>query len=516
MSSGSFPRPNLRTLLLLFTLLASLATLLNDLYVTYRVQREILVHNVLEANRAYAAKVALSIGQSLGADLDRLNYSAKVLGQDFPSQQRRNDEVRRLVEQDQSFNTVVIADAQGEVLASYPPVLGLKGQTLRSKEPLKRRQGMISPAFSSLAGNLIVFVSQPIWNSQGEYLGLVGGTIYLRDANALNEVVSKHFQKDSDVYLVDGQRHLLFHPDPDRVGQVVGANAAVDAVLGAESGALQVVDEGTQMLAGFAAVAHSGWGVISQQPMSIPASALRELMTRVVLGIIPMSLLGIVLIWWAASRISRPLSRLADLAERMENIQGIRAVHAWYFEAWRIRRAMLMGALLTQERIGTLNHQALSDPLTGLANRRALDDCLRDWQLLGKPFAVISMDLDHFKQVSDNFGHDAGDKVLTAFARLLRQNCRDRDIACRVGGEEFILLLPLTSLADATDVAQRIRRSMAALDVPPVGCTTLSLGVVCWSPEDDIEATFKEADACLYRAKQAGRNKVVAAVHEHL
>ncbi len=512
MSSRPVPKCNLRTLILLFSLLASFVTLFNDLYATYRIQREALVRNSLEANRAYAAKVALSIGQNLGADLDRLNYSAKVLGQQFSSETIRSEEVRRLIEQDQSFNTTVVANAQGEVLAAFPKLLNVKGQTIRFKEALTRRQGMISPAFNSLAGNLIVFISQPIWGPGGEYLGLVGGTIYLREANALSEVASRHFQWDnSQVYLVDDKRHLLFHPDASRIGEVVGANPAIDALLRGESSAAHIVDsKGVEMLAGYAAVPKSGWGVVSQQPMSVPAAALRELMYQVVLRVIPMSLVGIFLLWWAAACISQPLKRLADLAENMDNIQDIRKVRAWYFEAWRIRRAMIMGRLLTQDRIGKLNHQALSDPLTGLANRRVLEDCLRDWELLDKSFAVISMDIDHFKRVNDEFGHDAGDKVLQAFASLLRQNCRDHDVPCRVGGEEFILLLPSATLAEATEVAERIRRSMAETVFPPAGHVTLSLGVSCWVPnQQDVHATLKEADELLYRAKQSGRNRVM-------
>lgn len=513
MPSRPPPKVNLRTLILSFALLATFATLVNDLYVTYRLQRQALVHNALDANHAYAAKVALTIGQSLDADLGRLGFSAKVLGRDFGSAAVRNAEAQRLAEQDRSFNTTVIADAAGRIVAAHPAELSLNGQFLRSKAPLQRKQAMISPAFSSVAGNLIVFVSQPIWSEKGEYLGLVGGTIYLRKDNALNQIVSEHFQQDTSyVYLVDGNRRLLFHPNPERIGETVGGNLAIDAVLGGQSGAMQVTNvEGEAMLAGYAPVSSSGWGVVSQQPLSVTQAALRTLMIELISGIVPMGVFGFALLWWAASRISQPLSRLADYAERMENAQGIRRVRAWYYEAWRVRRAMIIAARLTQERIGKLNRQALSDPLTGLANRRVLDDTLRDWAAIGQRFAVISMDIDHFKRVNDAFGHDAGDKVLQAFAALLKRNSREGDIPCRVGGEEFILLLPSTDPAAATEVAQRIRRAMATTVFPHAGSVTLSLGVA-WSQggQQDIARTLKEADELLYLAKQTGRNKVMS------
>lgn len=512
MPSGSVPRINLRTLILLFALLAILATLLNDLYATYRIQRETLIHNSLEANRAYAAKVALTIGESLGEDLARLDYSARIIGENFRIEAHRGAEARRLAEQDDSFNTVIVADAQGRIISSHPASLSVNGQTLRSRAPLEGRKAMISPAFSSLVGNLIVFVSQPIWSHEGEYLGLVGGTIYLHKDNALNEIISKHFQQDSSyVYLVDEERHLLFHPNPNRIGEQVENNPAVDAVLRGESGASPIRSStGGDMLAGYAAVPHSGWGVISQQPLSVPLGTLRKLMWQVVIGIIPMSLLGLMLLWWAASRISQPLSQLAEFAGQRASEEGIRKVRAWYAEAWRIRRAMIIGALLTQERIGKLNHQALSDPLTGLGNRRVMESALNDWHLLGKCYAVISMDIDHFKRVNDKYGHAAGDKVLQAFASLLGQNCRDGDLACRVGGEEFVLLLPQTSLAAAAEVAERIRRSLEMTPIPPAGQITLSLGVShCGDDQAGPAKVLDRADHQLYQAKQAGRNRVM-------
>lgn len=515
MPSRPIPRINLRTLTLLLALLAILATLLNDLYATYRIQRATLIHNSLEANRAYAAKVALTIGQSLGDDLDRLAFSSRAIGQNFQREIERGAEVRRLAEQDHSFNTVVVADARGRIVSSFPASLSINGQTLRSRAPLDERKPMISPAFSSLVGNLIVFVSQPIWSDEGEFLGLVGGTIYLHKENALNQIISMHFQQDSSfVYLVDEQRHVLFHPDSDRIGEEVD-NPVVDAVLRGESGASLVSNTtGADMLAGYAAVPHSGWGVVSQQPLSVPLSTLWNLMLQVVLGIIPMSLLGLLLLWWATSRISRPLSQLAEYAGQHASEEGIRKVQAWYVEAWQIRRAMIIGALLTQERIGKLNHQALSDPLTGLGNRRVLESALREWHLLGKRYAVISMDIDHFKRVNDEFGHAVGDKVLQSFAALLSQSCREGDLACRVGGEEFILLLPQTSLPAAIEVAERIRQSLEMSSIPPAGRVTLSLGVAC-SEGAFIDPTrvLARADALLYQAKESGRNRVIAS-HE--
>lgn len=514
MPFGPPPKLNLRNLILLFALAATLATLANNLPVTYGIQRQALVQNALEANRAYAAKLAASINENLAGDLERLRFSANLLGNVPGDTKQMALEAERLLTQDHSFNTVLVADAEGTVVASKPDSLGINGQALRSREALQQRRAMVSPAFRSLAGNLIVFVSHPIWGPDGQYRGLIGGTIYLGKPNALDSLVSQHFHHDaSNVYLVDPDRKVLFHPDASRVGERLGANPIVDAVLKGESGAMQAVNtRGVEMLAGYASVPLSGWGVVAQQPLAAAQAALEELMKRLLAGLLPMSLLGIGLILWISARISRPLRQLAESAAQPERAEKALRVKAWYAEAWMIKQALLAGLEVTRAKLGQLDQQAKSDPLTGLANRRAMEERLQAWQRLGTPFSVISLDIDHFKRVNDTFGHDTGDDVLRQFADLLRQSCRERDLPCRVGGEEFILLLPEASLRTAAEVAERFRARQEATPIDPVGQITVSLGVVHWSPRGgrSVQDVLKRADELLYQAKQAGRNRVMA------
>ena len=121
------------------------------------------------------------------------------------------------------------------------------------------------------------------------------------------------------------------------------------------------------------------------------------------------------------------------------------------------------------------------------------------------------MDIDHFKRVNDTFGHAAGDETLRAIAQLMQQNSRSNDLPCRVGGEEFVLLLPNSSLQAAIDVAERLRASIDAAAIETVGHLTVSLGVALWHPgTDSIAVVLERADQLLYQAKQNGRNCVVA------
>ena len=163
---------------------------------------------------------------------------------------------------------------------------------------------------------------------------------------------------------------------------------------------------------------------------------------------------------------------------------------------------------------------AITDPLTGLYNRRYMESHVTSLveQALarGKPLALLVVDIDYFKAVNDVHGHDAGDDVLREFATRLKKSIRGIDLACRYGGEEFVVVMPETDMAVAAIVAERIRRRIAgepfsicagatALDV------TISIGLAALAGVEDTAAhILKRADQALYRAKRDGRNRVVA------
>jgi len=162
---------------------------------------------------------------------------------------------------------------------------------------------------------------------------------------------------------------------------------------------------------------------------------------------------------------------------------------------------------------------AITDALTGLFNRRYmethLDTLVEQAATRGKQIAVMVLDIDYFKSINDNHGHDAGDDVLREFALRIRKSIRNIDLACRYGGEEFVIVMPETDMAVATMVAERLRRRIASepfsvqqgnsnLDV------TISIGLATLAePGDNAATILKRADQALYRAKRDGRNRVV-------
>ncbi|QYF88162.1 PleD family two-component system response regulator [Brevundimonas sp. PAMC22021] len=172
-----------------------------------------------------------------------------------------------------------------------------------------------------------------------------------------------------------------------------------------------------------------------------------------------------------------------------------------------------------REKLDSSLEMAVTDPLTGLHNRRYMTGQLQ--ALVGRAshggasVAVLVLDIDHFKSVNDGFGHDAGDEVLREFAVRLATNVRAIDLPCRMGGEEFVVVMPGASLEDAHRVAERIRRDVASAPFRVMGgaehlTVTISIGVAATAHGDTPDGLLKRADEGVYQAKAAGRNTVIA------
>jgi two-component system cell cycle response regulator len=163
---------------------------------------------------------------------------------------------------------------------------------------------------------------------------------------------------------------------------------------------------------------------------------------------------------------------------------------------------------------------AITDQLTGLHNRRYmarhLDNLLNNAKRNERPLAFVIMDIDHFKAVNDTYGHDIGDEVLKEFAGRIGANTRGIDLACRYGGEEFVVVMPDTDVASAYAIAERLRQSIEANPIrisraPGALNVTISIGIAKMEgPTDTADALLHRADQALYRAKRSGRNRVVA------
>lgn len=202
--------------------------------------------------------------------------------------------------------------------------------------------------------------------------------------------------------------------------------------------------------------------------------------------------------------------QLIDSEQKYRQISGeLERLNAELEVKVATRTADLEAAMRTLEQISR------RDALTGLPNRLTADERLRseflNMKRSGVPYTVMMLDLDHFKNVNDTFGHAVGDRVLQSLGHAMRSSLRENDLVCRYGGEEFLVILPATTLEAAIAVGEKIRLAIGSVHDPVAGITTISIGVAMARPGDaNEEVAVKAADMRLYEAKRAGRDRVVA------
>ncbi|MGA9954464.1 MAG: GGDEF domain-containing protein [Bradyrhizobium sp.] len=167
-----------------------------------------------------------------------------------------------------------------------------------------------------------------------------------------------------------------------------------------------------------------------------------------------------------------------------------------------------------------------TDALTGLANRRSLDAFLRAEQITameaGTPLSILLIDIDHFKQFNDGFGHQVGDQVIRLVAKVVQENVRECDLAARYGGEELMAILPGAALDTCFEVAERIRRRICEARLTrrttgeEISSVTVSIGVAQFRMAESADGMIDRCDRALYQAKRAGRNRTIKEAEEEI
>lgn len=254
----------------------------------------------------------------------------------------------------------------------------------------------------------------------------------------------------------------------------------------------------------------------------------RLLALTVTIGYLALVTFGNISIMWAfpilgagfllADRVFASLSALGTLAltgafaDRFDT-----AVDLWSFMTTGILVSIfgLIFATRTEMQQRRLAEIAARDPLTRAGNRRALrhalDEAASTLAQRNTPASLILLDLDHFKSINDVYGHDAGDRILVNFVEIVTTRLRDHDGIFRLGGEEFVVVLAGATLVDAERVARVLKRTFATQLEGPGGVVTASMGVAELLRDEAVRQWLSRADEALYRAKQAGRDRIVTA-----
>jgi len=508
-------RVDLRRLILALCLVSTVLAVAAVTLASYWVQRNLLIASTLENNRVYAHKLATltdALLEESRSEVIRLARAAAVPDEPLAERQRRFSQSAQSFSH---FNSVLWFDTSNRVIAQSPPDVGLLGHvvdTARSRRALTLREPALSDPFRATTGRWVVTQLAPIMRADGAYDGYVIGSIYLHEKNDLHTLLGEHFFKDgSYTYVVDRQGVILFHPDVDKVGQAVSHPDILDALARGERSE-RMVDKGNgvTMLTGFAPIAGSGWGVVVMRAEADVLRRLHDVTIKTLQTAAPLILILMALVAWLAARVARPLRQLAQLAHDMDDSQTtarLQAVSAWYVEAAQMKRALLNGLWAINHKIRSLRYESATDMLSGLLNRRGLRSALDRLSNEHTPTAIIVLDIDHFKRVNDTLGHDGGDAIIRMMADRMRRACRSGDIAARTGGEEFVMLLPDTTAAEAWHIAEQLRRDIHETPTTAAMPITVSCGIA-QSPENarDLDQAWQLADKALYRAKRSGRD----------
>lgn len=316
-----------------------------------------------------------------------------------------------------------------------------------------------------------VAIAAPIHDRSGEPAGAVSATV---DLARMAGWVTPFLPSIDDVYLIDARGRLVLRAsDPrDRALRELGTDPLVRIVLAGGTLTEDARDPltGRQAVLATRPLEVTGWHILT----SVTPERVERQIGRLAASFLTTTVLLVSLLLVAAVLLAHTSARVLD----------------------------------------ALRQQALTDPLTGLYNRRFMDEQLAVFDSLaqrhGRPYSVIAFDLDGLKGVNDAFGHDAGDDLIRDFGLLLRERLRESDVAIRTGGDEFVAILPETSMPEATEVFERIREAIKEWAGDPRRAVTVSAGAVTWHAGRAPEELVQVADEMLYRAKRAGRDQVVA------
>lgn len=371
---------------------------------------------------------------------------------------------------------LMYADATGLYAAGHPYRPEQAGQRVIPHYLVARIAAGYDPHVSDVtptgpAATPLVTLGAPVRGPDRELLGIVATTIDLRAAASWFEPLLASFD---DVYLLDANGVLMTRASVPATGLLdLGNHPVVRSVLAGPTVTAAATDPvaGDRRLLASRPVADTGWHVIV---VDSPAKLDRQVQPLVV-GLVGGRLLLLALLLVVTAALAIAVKRMLD----------------------------------------TIRHQAITDTLTGLYNRRFMAEQLNlldsKASRYGRRYSVLEFDLDGLKRVNDDYGHDVGDDLIRQFAIILRASVRKSDVAVRLGGDEFIAILPETTGDEARVVFGRVRERIRALQMadPRFIDITVSAGAAGWRAGREVADLMRAADEQLYEAKRNGRDRLI-------
>ncbi|WP_158523968.1 sensor domain-containing diguanylate cyclase [Paenibacillus bovis] len=481
----------------------------------YTTSKQSLVDNYLNNNYDRASDLASSTGDLL----DRIQGSVNAIAEIWQRNHGLDEnQMRDLYDTHREYFNSLSIIRKDHMVAQTAPADGdlHKGASVNnptSRAVIKMRDSVITDPFVGTTGNLMVLVTSPLFDENNQYYGYVAGTIYLHKSNILQLILEREYELDgSYVYAVDAKGNIIFHPDRALIGKNVASNDAVWKVIAGLNGSMLYSDsQHDAYYAGYAYNMKSGWGIISQTPASVVNVPLGMLLQQSILQSLPLLLITLAAGWLLTYLVVKPLHQLASYSDTMVkdwNTGDFPPIRSATYEIKTLYNSLRFTSKQMQKYIAKLQNETALDGLTGLANRRNFDSTLDTWCMGEEPFALIMLDIDHFKRVNDTYGHLTGDRVMQFLAAMMRNVSREGDLCFRYGGEEFGILLRGCNITRAYVVAERLRQLASSTISPSGEIVTISIGIVA-CPDQGRTPTelISKADQALYTSKREGRNR---------
>ncbi|CAM4401090.1 MAG: diguanylate cyclase [Paenibacillus macerans] len=492
-------------------------------YTQYNNEKHSLFQNTMSHNLSSAQKMAVTT-EALFFSMRKTLHSVTNLSQIRTMDISNKEELQHifdLVRQSSPyFNSVFWTAETGQFRAVSPYGSNMNNARVTTKwalEALNGRKSYISEPYVSPTGRLIVFISEPVFDELGGYRGMIGGTIYLEKDNILHSIFGSNAgnETDSYSYIVDSAGKLLYHPDQSRVGEKV-PDTIVRQFRAGNSGELHLRNtRGDDYLAGYARVGTNGWVIVMQTSERSIMADVNDNLLHLIRGMLVPVAVMLILAGFIAAKIAAPFARLYKITKVIAAGQDVSLQEFkphWNREADQLNRMMKAAAETLAKQTSSLQQEAITDPLTGLFNRREMERSLDLWDKKGDRYAVLLLDIDHFKAVNDTYGHQTGDEVLKTVANVIAKSSPPEAVCSRYGGEEFVILLRERNMDEVYGIAERIRQTISAAPTPFAGKITVSIGISL-SPEHGVsrDEVLQAADMALYRAKREGRDRTIAA-----
>lgn len=482
----------------------------------YYVSKKNLIEDSQTVNREYSEKMAQDTEKLFDNMLSTLTSVAKEIPHTIHDPILVEKRLDRLLLSGNHFNSLTVVNSKGVVIATSPDldITGVKLESSGTLEALANKEATISSPYTAATGRRILLVSVPLWSMNREYLGFLGGTIYLQDENSLQDVLGTHFSNDgSYIWVVDEKGELIYHPTEERVGDQVSENAITQKVLRGESGSQRVTNTlGKEFLASYTYLPSSRWGIVSQSPYEVVVKPIGGIVYSIFLVAIPFVILIMILSVYVANKIVYPLRDLAFYSQQLREFGVMKEkdtnIPTWYYEIKQLNEILRAYVLEQKIKLDSIEEASLTDVLTGLKNRRYMENLTRKWVEDGQEFSAVIIDIDHFKLVNDTHGHQVGDKVLQFLSILMTETVASEGLILRLGGEEFLILLPDRDLEKTTIIAETLRQRIEETNSPTGKPITISSGVGMYTKGEIYSDFLHRIDLALYAAKTNGRNRV--------